>query len=91
MPIIPQEIKILSCTHPEIKIFYFHKIQNFPKITSKKNSTSVPPTDKIMKPWQMIVDMCPCIPSRNKNFILQWSRVKNFLLSKNPKFPKNLK
>ena len=38
-----------------------------------------------MKLWWMMVNMCLYIPSKNKNFNMQWKRVKNFLLSKNTK------
>ena len=36
--------------------------------------------------WHMIAHSYPYHLSRNKNFTMQWSRVKNFLLTQNIKF-----
>ena len=89
-------VNICPCIPPRNKNFSMHTpwdkkflhSQNI-KFESKKIYFSPPQQAKIMKPWQMMVDICPYVPSKNKNFILHWNWDKNFLFSKNQKFSKN--
>ena len=81
-----KESKFLSCTHPEIKIFYSQKSENFPKTSSKK---FLPPFHCKLKFFcllHMIAHSLSYNAPRNKNFVMQWSWVKNFLLTQNTNF-----
>ena len=68
------------------KIFYSKKSEIFPNITGKKNSSTAPPSDKIVKPWWMIVNTFLYNTSRNKKFSKHTPWDKFFLLSQNTKF-----
>ena len=75
---MPQEIKILACTHPEIKIFYCPKITNF---STKKFLPLFHCQLKFFCLLHMIAHSYPYNPSRNKNFSMHTPREINFLLS----------